>query len=136
MSEKALTEGIDHVGLTVADLAATLGFFTDCLGWKQVGGRPDYPSAFISDGRSVLTLWQVADQDNYVGFDRRNHLGLHHLALKVPDLEALQRLFDKVKDWPGVAVEFAPEPSGKGPKIHAMINEPGGNRIELAFDPR
>jgi hypothetical protein len=33
-------------------------------------------------------------------------------------------------------VEFAPELSGKGPKIHFIVREPSGIRIEFAFDPR
>jgi hypothetical protein len=33
-------------------------------------------------------------------------------------------------------VEFAPEFSGKGPKVHFMIREPGGNRLEFSWDPR
>lgn len=135
MITEAMTSGVDHVGMTVGDLAASLDFFTRCLGWRQVGGRPDYPSAFISDGASVLTLWQ-ARAPTPVAFDRHANIGLHHLALKVPSREALDAAFDRARNHPGVTVEFAPEPSGAGPKIHAMIFEPGGNRIELAFDPR
>jgi hypothetical protein len=33
-------------------------------------------------------------------------------------------------------VEFAPELSGKGPKIHFIVREPSGVRVEFAFDPR
>jgi hypothetical protein len=32
--------------------------------------------------------------------------------------------------------EFAPELSGKGPKIHFMVREPSGIRLEFAYDPR
>ncbi|MCV6595035.1 MAG: VOC family protein [Silicimonas sp.] len=128
------TLGIDHLGLTVADLDASLGFFTECLGWRQVGGRPEYPSAFITDGVGVLTLWQQKEQG--ADFDRRANVGLHHFALKVADRETLDALFDQVAGWPGVEVEFAPEFSGTGPKIHFMIREPGGTRVEFAYDPR
>ncbi|WP_254428609.1 MULTISPECIES: VOC family protein [Ruegeria] len=127
--------GIDHLGLTVADLDASKGFFVDGLGWDVVGGKPEYPSAFISNGAAVLTLWQQKG-DNRRGFDRHANVGLHHVAFKVPDEAALNTVFDAIKDWPGVMVEFAPEPSGAGPKIHFMIREPGGNRIEFAYDPR
>jgi hypothetical protein len=41
-----------------------------------------------------------------------------------------------VSKWPGVVVEFGPEPSGAGPKIHFIVREPSGVRIEFAFDPR
>lgn len=131
----ALTLGIDHLGLTVHDLEATVAFFTDCLGWKEVGGKPDYPSKFISDGTSVLTLWQVKT-DTPVGFDRKTNIGLHHVAFKLASEDALKDAFEKIKTWPGVSIECSPEFSGTGPKVHFFINEPGGNRLEFAFDPR
>ena len=135
MTQTPLTGGIDHLGLTVANLAASSDFFIRCLGWTQFGGNPDYPSAYVTDGTSKLTLWQkktAAGGD----FDRHANVGLHHTALRVPSHDALLSLFDQVKDWPGVEVEFAPEFSGKGPKEHFMIREPGGTRLELSFDPR
>ena len=131
----ALTLGIDHLGLTVPDLDKTVSFFTDCLGWAEVGGKPDYPSKFISDGTSVLTIWQT-QVDNPTGFDRKANLGLHHAAFKIATEEKLNQLFEKVKGWPGVNVECAPEFSGAGPKVHFFINEPGGLRLEFAYDPR
>ena len=52
---KVGTCGFDHVGLSVRDLAFSRKFFCDCLGWRVVGERPDYPAAFVSDGRGVLS---------------------------------------------------------------------------------
>ena len=130
-----LTHGIDHLGLTVPDLSKTVEFFTGCLGWKEVGGKPEYPSRFVSDGKSVLTIWQ-AKTDTPTGFDRRTNLGLHHFALKVASEKDLNTLFGMVKDWPGVVVECAPEFSGAGPKVHFFVAEPGGLRVEFAYDPR
>lgn len=130
---ECLTLGIDHLGLTV-ELDKTLAFFVDCLGWKQVGGKPDYPSAFVSDGTSILTLWQ-AKIGEPIGFNRQTNIGLHHVAFKIATEAQLNQLFDRVKQWPEVNVEFSPEPSGAGPKIHFMIYEPSGNRIEFSFRP-
>lgn len=135
MADSATT-GIDHVGLSVRDLDAARAFFVDCLGWKVVGGRPEYPSVYVSDGVAVLTLWRVADPATAVPFDRRTNVGLHHLALRVPSREALEALYSRVAAWPGVVLEFPPQPSGAGPKVHMMLREPGGTRIELAWDPR
>ena len=131
-----LTKGVDHVGLTVSDLSASRKFFVECLNWSSKGEKPDYPAAFVSDGYCLLTLWQTKCDGKPVEFNRHANIGLHHLALKMPDEESLNVLFEKVKDWEGVKVEFPPEFSGKGPKIHFMIHEPGGNRIEFAWDPR
>lgn len=131
----AETLGIDHLGLTVRDLDKTVSFFVDCLGWNEVGGKPEYPSKFISDGSSVLTLWQVHN-DNPAHFDRRQSIGLHHLALKIESEEKLKQLFEKIENWPDIEVECSPEFSGKGPKVHFFVAEPGGLRLEFAYDPR
>jgi len=93
MTTKPLTLGIDHVGLTVRDLNLTRDFFISCLGWTQVGERPDYPAAFVSDGKVMLTLWEVQNQAGRVEFDRKTNVGLHHLALRVGNEEALQEIF-------------------------------------------
>ena len=128
-------QGIDHLGLTVADLEASRAFFVEGLGWQVLGGNPDYPAVYIGNGHAKLTLWQQKGADQR-GFDRHAHVGLHHVAFAVPDEAALTQLFDQIAAWPGVQVEFAPEPSGAGPKIHFMIREPGGTRIEFSYDPR
>ncbi len=132
----AVTLGIDHVGLTVRSLELSLAFFLECLGWTQKGGKPEYPAAYVSDGRCTVTLWQLKEEGPNCEFDRLGHIGLHHLAFKVGSEAELRSAFEKVAAWPGVVVEFAPEFSGKGPKIHFMISEPGGTRIEFAWDPR
>lgn len=132
---KPITQGVDHVGLSVSDLNASLEFFEKALGWTQFGGNPAYPSAFITDGTSKVTLWQCKG-DAINGFNRHANVGLHHLALKVPTAVALREVFAAVRDWPGVKVEFSPEFSGQGPKEHFMIYEPGGTRLEVSYDPR
>ncbi len=90
-----------------------------CLGWSLIGERPDYPAAFVSDGHGVLTLWEVASPDVATAFDRRANVGLHHLALAVADRAGLDALYQRVSTWPDVVVEFAPQLSGPGPKIHS-----------------
>jgi len=130
------TSGVDHVGLSVSNLDSTREFFCDCLGWRVVGERPDYPAIFVSDDRTVVTLWQVESPDRAVAFDRRANVGLHHLALAVADRPGLDAVYQRVSQWPGVDIEFAPQLSGKGPKVHFIVREPSGVRIEFAYDPR
>jgi catechol 2,3-dioxygenase-like lactoylglutathione lyase family enzyme len=130
-----LTIGIDHVGLTARNLDATRDFFVQCLGWKIVGEKPDYPAVFVSDGSLLVTLWQ-AKEDPPAGFDRRKNIGLHHIALRAANEAAFGEILERVSTWPGVTMEFPPELLGAGPKRHMMIYEPGGIRIEFDFDPR
>jgi len=131
--DKELTCGVHHIGLAVLDLEAAARFFCEALNWKTVGGILSYPSIFVSDGRVTLTLWRVADPKEAVAFDRRLNVGLHHLALAVRDEEALMNVFERVRAYPGVVLEFSPEPSRPGSKIkHFICAMPGDIRIEFA----
>lgn len=128
-----LTRGAHHIGLTVPDLGAARAFFIEALGFKLAGEMPDYPAAFVSDGHILLTLWQAAEPASAVPFDRRRNIGLHHLALAVPDEDALVAAFERVRSYPGVSVECPPEPMRSGATtLHCIFAIPGGVRIELA----
>lgn len=133
--EQKLTVGFDHIGLTVTDLDLSTRFFVEALGWKKVGGDPSYPANFVSDGEMFLTLWQATDPQNAIRFDRKNNVGLHHLAITVPSFESLDTLYQRVKGFEGVVVEFAPELAYGGPGKHMMIREPSGNRLEFTHRP-
>lgn len=131
MMADALTRGVHHVGLTVIDLDASCEFFTEILGWERVGGDPDYPAVFVSDGAVMVTLWQASEPSAAMGFDKNNNIGLHHLALKVADLDTLDRIYQRLAASADIAIEFAPEPLRNGPAIHMICCEPGGIRIEF-----
>jgi catechol 2,3-dioxygenase-like lactoylglutathione lyase family enzyme len=134
MSTNAVTRGAHHIGFTVPDLAQTRAFFLDTLGFDQVGEVPDYPAVFLTDGTTMITLWQAADPASAVSFDRKNVIGLHHVAFNV-DADALDGLHDKLKASAGVAIEFAPESLGGGPAKHLMCAIPGGIRVEFIAVP-
>jgi catechol 2,3-dioxygenase-like lactoylglutathione lyase family enzyme len=130
---QALTTGAHHVGLAVPDVEATRAFFCDALGYHVVGGAPDYPAHFVSDGATLITLWQLVDPHTAIAFDRKRNAGLHHLAIGVRNVEALDTLFERVKHWPGTAIEFAPCPMREGSAVrHFMCAIPGGIRVEFA----
>lgn len=131
----AKTEGVHHIGLTVPDLAETRAFFIETLGFEQVGEKPDYPAVFVSDGTVMITVWQAADPANAVAFDRKNVVGLHHLALKVPNIERLDALHATLAETDGVEIEFAPDSLGGGPVRHMMCTIPGGVRMEFIALP-
>lgn len=126
----AMTRGVHHVGLTVPDCRTTADFFTDTLGFDEVGGNPDYPSVFVSDGTVLVTLWQAKEQPAKA-FDRRANVGLHHLALAVADLDALDAVHAKLKGHSDVEVEFSPESITGLPARHMMCTIPGGVRVEF-----
>ena len=126
-----VTHGAHHVGLTVLDLDQTRSFFVDTLGFTQVGEVPDYPAAFLTDGSIMITLWQAADPENAVPFDRKNVIGLHHLALTVEDQAALDAVYERLQGAEGTSIEFAPESLGGGATRHMMCYIPGGIRLEI-----
>lgn len=125
------TLNIHHLGLAVKDLTATTQFFTAVLGFKVVQEIPDYPARFISNGHTILTLWQT--QPEAAAFDRQHNIGLHHFALQVESAQALTNVFEKAQRYAGVKVDFAPEPLGESGAVHTMLFEPGGIRLELIW---
>ena len=131
MPDTPITSGAHHIGLTVPDLAKTRAFFLDTLGFTQVGEKPDYPAVFLTDGATMITLWQVANPVAAAPFDRKTVVGLHHLALKVGNADALDALHRTLTEADGVAIEFAPESLGGTPAKHMMCEIPGGIRVEF-----
>ena len=131
MPTSPVTQGAHHIGLTVPKLADTRAFFIDTLGFEQLGEVPDYPAVFLSDGATMITLWQAEKPETAAAFDRKNVIGLHHVALKVGGAAALDELHRELKATKGVEVEFAPEPLGGGPAKHMMCAIPGGIRMEF-----
>lgn len=125
------TRGAHHIGLTVPNLNKTKGFFIETLGYEQVGEVPDYPAVFLSDKEIMITLWQAVDPDNSVPFDRKNVIGLHHLALVVENDAALDRLHERLRKTKDVSLEFAPESLGGGSAQHMMCYIPGGIRVDF-----
>lgn len=134
--ETMLTEGFNHVGLTVTDLAASSDFFIKTLGWNKAGEDKNYPAIFVSDGKMFLTLWRAKTPETAIKFNRKNNVGLHHLAISAASFEALDEIYQRVKNVKGVVVEFAPELAFGGPGKHMMIREPSGNRLEFIFRPK
>ncbi|MEM9088727.1 MAG: VOC family protein [Cyanobacteria bacterium P01_F01_bin.53] len=126
-----ITQGTHHIGLTVPDIAATRDFFVNILGFEQIGEEPDCPAYFVSDGTAIMTRWQAADPANAVPFDRKNNIGLHHLAFNVKDKDTLNSMYQIMAETEGVSTEFQPEHSNVGPLQHFMAYIPGGIRMEL-----
>lgn len=134
-SSPVFTTGFDHVGLSVSDLESSTVFFTQTLGWSLRGRDVDYPATFVTDGNMLITLWQVSNPDQSIAFDRKNNVGLHHLAISVSSFAALNSLHRRFQQLPNVKIEFAPELASGGPAKNMMIREPSGNRLEFRHTP-
>jgi catechol 2,3-dioxygenase-like lactoylglutathione lyase family enzyme len=126
-----LTNGAHHIGLTVPNLASTEKFFVDALGYDKLGEVPEYPAVFLSDGGTMITLWQAKDPATAQPFDRTNNIGLHHFALTVAEGVTLDDVLAELRQHPDVDIEFEPEDLNGGPTQHLMCNIPGGIRVEF-----
>lgn len=125
----ALTTGVHHIGLTVPDIHQTCSFFVEVLGFAKVAEKPDYPAVFVSDGTVMLTLWQT--QGTARDFDRKDNVGLHHLALCIAPEVNLDDVHDRLVASGLVEIEFAPEALPSIGARHLMCAVPGGIRLEL-----
>jgi catechol 2,3-dioxygenase-like lactoylglutathione lyase family enzyme len=131
-----ITRGVHHIGLTVPDVEQTSAFFVGVLGYKLVGRREAYPAMFVSDGATTISLWQATNPDSAVAFDRKNVIGLHHLAIAVENHATLESLYQRLRVTPGVSIEFSPEQQGSGNNRHMMCSIPGGIRVEFTAPQR
>jgi hypothetical protein len=98
-------------GLTVRSLDLSPGLLPS---WTQKGGKPEYPPANVSDGRCIVTLWQLKGKGHSCAFDRFGHVGLHHLAFKVGSEAELRSAFERIAAWPGGRRRVCPRVLGQG----------------------
>ena len=112
---------LDHIGIAVSDLSASLAFFKDALG-LDLHGSEEVSSQrvrahFIHAGSSSLELLEATAPDSpiskYVG---KRGPGLHHITLRVEDIAAtLAHL------------------KGKGVKLIDDVPRPGAENALVAF---
>lgn len=108
---------LDHVGIAVADLEASLAFFRDGLG-LEVEPPEEVPSQgvralFLATGPSSLELLQATSPDSPIAkFLEKRGPGLHHITLRVDDIQAAldqlrQRRVRLIDDEPRTGAEGA-----------------------------
>jgi len=84
---------LDHVGIAVSDLPASLAFFKDVLG-LHVESSEEIASqrvraTFVNTGQSTLEMLEATAPDSPIAkFVEKRGAGMHHVALRVDDIEA------------------------------------------------
>ena len=84
---------LDHVGIAVSDLQASLAFFKDVLG-LHVESSEDVASqrvkaTFLNTGQSTLEMLEATAPDSAIAkFVEKRGAGMHHVALRVDDIDA------------------------------------------------
>ena len=84
---------LDHVGIAVSDLQASLAFFRDVLG-LHVESTEEIASqrvraTFINTGQSTFEMLEATAADSPIAkFVEKRGPGMHHVALRVDDIDA------------------------------------------------
>ena len=84
---------LDHVGIAVSDLQASLAFFKDVLG-LHVESTEDITSqrvraTFLNTGTATLEMLEATTPDSAIArFIEKRGPGMHHIALRVEDIDA------------------------------------------------
>jgi catechol 2,3-dioxygenase-like lactoylglutathione lyase family enzyme len=122
--------GLDHIGLKVTDMDASLRFYADVLGLEVVhtsgphanGGR----SATLRAGEQKLDLFYRPD---FVSADRDKPVGMDHVCL-IYELESVQPLLEHLQR-PKHAVEIMWGPVTRGSSTSVYVYDPDGIHVEL-----
>jgi methylmalonyl-CoA epimerase len=84
---------LDHVGIAVGDLQASLAFFKDVLG-LHVEASEEIASqrvraTFINTGQSTFEMLEATSPDSPIAkYLEKRGPGMHHVALRVDDIDA------------------------------------------------
>lgn len=87
-----MTKKINHIGIAVQSIEASLPFYRDVLGMAFEGteevAEQKVRVAFLAVGESRIELLEPTASDSPVAkFLEKNGEGIHHLAYEVDDLE-------------------------------------------------
>jgi GTPase len=138
---------LDHIGIAVADLAAALAFYRDALGLEieapEEVATQRVRAHFIPAGEGALELLEATADDSPIAkYVAKRGPGLHHITLRVEDIDAALaqlkargvRLIDEVPR-PGAhasRVAFIHPASAHG--VLVELKEP--NRTASSPEPR
>ncbi len=114
-----MTARLDHVGIAVRDVTAALSFFRDALG-LEVEAQEDVPSErvrahMLGTGGAALELIEPTSPDSPISkFLERRGPGLHHITLRVDDLDAV---LASLKTKGVRLIDETPRPGAEGARI-------------------
>ena len=124
---------IDHLGIAVRSLDRALEFYRDQLGLeislRETVAHEKVNVAMLPLGEPRIELLEPTETDSVIGkfLDKRGE-GLHHIAIRVPDLNA------SVERLRGSGATLLNEPrAGAGGHLYVFVHpsSTGGVLIEL-----
>ena len=133
-------ERVDHIGIAVKSIEASLPYYTETLGLKLIH-MEDVPSekvrvAFIDSGNVTLELLQPIDESSTIhAFIEKKGEGIHHIAFGVT---GIQDRLDELKEKGvrliqetakagahGAQVAFI-HPKASGGVLYELVDKSGG----------
>jgi len=127
---------IDHLGIAVSSLEKALGFYEQQLGLKvtirETVDLEKVKVAMLPAGDSRIELLEATGPDSVIAkFIEKRGEGLHHVAVKVPDLVAIvarlktagARLLNDPRPGAGGQLYVFVHPSSTGGVLLELIQE-------------
>lgn len=112
--------GLDHIGVAVKDLDGAISFYRDVLGLKLEGihvlAERRVRVAFFSVGSEArIELLEPLDNESTIAkFLSSRGEGVHHLAVKVEDIEAV---LERFKQEGLTLIDEKPKAGAEGKRI-------------------
>jgi catechol 2,3-dioxygenase-like lactoylglutathione lyase family enzyme len=115
-------ESIDHIGLTVSNLEASIDFYRDLFDFEVVEKLASVGQAFLRVGEVIIGLYESEGYKNQDG--TKNHLSFFI------DEEDFEDAVDELKDN-NIKIVYGPENLRNGQSV--VFLDPDGNQIELCY---
>ena len=110
---------LDHIGIAVRDIDEALAFYQDALG-LEVTTTEEVTSQqvrahFVPVGKTALELLEATSVDSPIArFMKRRGPGLHHITLRVDDLDAA---LAKLEERGVTLINRTPRPGAEGSRV-------------------
>ena len=124
-AERAKVRHLDHINMTVRDLARSLDFYRELFGFEvqERGTREDgVPWSIVRSGSAMLCLYELPDLPSGPAYPERPvQQGMSHFALRIENGDAFARLlaereipllFGGPIRWPHSTSYYLADPTG------------------------
>lgn len=128
---------VDHIGIAVKDLEASISFYRDILGLEMVGSEvveeQKVKVAFFPVGDTEIELLESTSEDGPIAkFIEKNGEGVQHIAFKVENIEeAIEYMLSKGLKM----IDEKPRYGAGGAKI-AFVHPKSSNRVLVELSER
>ena len=128
---------LDHIGIAVANIDDALAFYRDALG-LEIEAPEDVSSQrvrayFIPAGESALELLEATADDSPIAkFVAKRGPGLHHITLRVDDIQAA---LDQLKTRGVRLIDEIPRPGAHGSLV-AFVHPASAHGVLIELKQR